>query len=82
MRLKHNHARQPTHPVDVSEPFQLRFLFKALHENHSLRYATHQLTPTSGIVAPSAHQNGSTKSATRPSAVRVIQNIFRSMYSV
>jgi len=31
-----------------------------------------------GIVAPSAHQSGSTKSATKAKSVKVIQKIFRS----
>jgi hypothetical protein len=31
-----------------------------------------------GIVAPSAHHSGSTKSATNPSIVKVIQKILRS----
>jgi hypothetical protein len=31
-----------------------------------------------GMVAPSAHHSGSTKSATKPNSVKVIQKIFRS----
>src|SRR5215475_1855336 len=31
------------------------------------------------MVAPTAHQNGSVRSATRPSAAKIIQNIFRCM---
>jgi hypothetical protein len=31
-----------------------------------------------GMVAPSAHHIGSTKSATKPKIVKVIQKIFRS----
>jgi len=46
------------------------------HPNQSLRYANHQQNASNGIVAPTAHQNGNTKSATNPSAPNVIQNIF------
>jgi hypothetical protein len=31
-----------------------------------------------GIVAPSAHHSGSTKSATKPNSAKVTQKIFRS----
>ena len=49
------------------------------YPNQSLRYAIHQLTYTIGIVAASAHHNGKMKSAARPSTVKLIQKIFRSM---
>jgi hypothetical protein len=58
------------------------FMVILAHENHSLRYAIHQLNASTGIVAPTAHQNGSARSATNPSAVNVIQKIFRSISSV
>jgi hypothetical protein len=45
-------------------------------QNQSLRYATHQLAYTMGIVANTAHQKGSVKSATRPNPVNVSQKIF------
>jgi hypothetical protein len=44
-----------------------------------LRYASHQLNQPIGMVAASAHQSGSARSATRPSTVNVIQNILRSI---
>ena len=47
-------------------------------QNHSLLYATHQLTITMGIVAASAHQNGRMKSAIRPSRANTIQKTLRS----
>ena len=47
-------------------------------QNHSLLYATHQLTIATGMVAASAHQSGRTKSAIRPSKTNTIQKILRS----
>src|ERR1022692_3990225 len=46
-------------------------------QNHSLRYATHQLMQKIGTVAPSAHQIGNAKSAVSPRTMKVIQKIFR-----
>ena len=46
-------------------------------QNHSLRYATHQLMQKIGMVAPSAHQIGNAKSAISPRNMKVIQKIFR-----
>ena len=43
---------------------------------------THQLNTKIGMVAPSAHHNGRTKSAPRPKTVKVSQNIFRFMHQV
>jgi hypothetical protein len=48
-------------------------------QNQSLRYAIHQLTYTIGIVAAKAHHSGKMKSAAKPSTVKLIQKIFRSM---
>jgi hypothetical protein len=50
---------------------------KAGGQNHSLRYATHQLMQRIGTVAPSAHQIGNAKSAISPRNMKVIQKIFR-----
>src|SRR5450759_260407 len=47
------------------------------HQNHSLRYATHQLMQKMGMVAPSAHQIGNAKSAISPRTMKVVQKIFR-----
>jgi len=47
------------------------------NQNHSLRYATHQLMQKIGMVAPSAHQIGNAKSAISPRTMKVIQKIFR-----
>ncbi len=47
-------------------------------QNQSLRYAIHQLKKQIGMVAPSAHHIGSTKSAISPNIVKTIQKIFRS----
>jgi hypothetical protein len=47
------------------------------NQNHSLRYAIHQLMQKIGMVAPSAHQIGNAKSAISPKNMKVIQKIFR-----
>jgi hypothetical protein len=49
-------------------------------QNQSDRYAIHQESATIGNVAATAHQNGSVKSATSPSPVKVSQNIFFCMF--
>ena len=49
----------------------------AITQNQSLRYATHQLAYPMGMVAKTAHQNGSDKSATKPNPPNVSQKTFR-----
>ena len=57
----------------------LRRSFNAGNQNHSLRYATHQLMQKIGIVAPSAHQIGNAKSAISPRTMKTVQKILRCM---
>jgi len=45
-------------------------------QNHSLLYATHQLTTAIGMVATSPHQIGRRKSAISPRRINTIQKIF------
>jgi hypothetical protein len=51
----------------------------ARSQNHSLRYATHQLIIPIGIVASSDHKIGIVKSAISPSTINVPQNTLRSI---
>lgn len=60
-------------PGELVRTYLLRY-----YPNHSLRYATHQLTMPIGIVAKSPHKIGRVKSAIKPSAVNVIQKTLRS----
>jgi hypothetical protein len=46
------------------------------YPNQSVRYANHQLAIPIGIVAASAHHNGSAISAISPSSANVAQKIF------
>jgi hypothetical protein len=48
-------------------------------QNHSLRYATHQLIIPIGIVASNDHKIGIVKSAINPSTINVAQNTLRSI---
>jgi hypothetical protein len=63
-------------PNDVDPAITLCKL--ASTQNHSLLYATHQMTIAMGIVAARAQKNGRTKSAIRPSTVNTVQKILRS----
>jgi len=52
-----------------------------MNQNHSLRYATHQLIIPIGIVASSDHKIGIVKSAISPSTMNVPQKTLRSIPS-
>jgi hypothetical protein len=49
----------------------------ARSQNHSLRYATHQLIIPIGIVASSDHKMGKLKSAISPSTMKTAQKTLR-----
>jgi hypothetical protein len=48
-----------------------------LHQNQSLRYATHQLKMPMGMVASSDHMMGKVKSAISPSTTKDVQKTLR-----
>jgi hypothetical protein len=61
-------------PVGVVKPIS-----NSSRQNHSLRYATHQLNIPIGIVASSDHKMGIVKSAISPSTINVAQKTLRSI---
>src|ERR1039458_2030391 len=66
-----------TQPIWAGLPRLAHGSANAGGQNHSLRYAIHQLMQKIGTVAPSAHQIGNAKSAVSHRTMTGIQKIFR-----